>query len=265
MDAARYFFIVGTPRSGTTLLQSKMVNHLSLSSCEETHLFPRMHPRGALSREFYTGRRQLIRTYISIAARYNLAQTKEMPMLERYLDLFRRITDKEGSHGFLEKTPRHLIYVPQIKKHIPSAVFVHIVRDRYETVRSLWMAAKTYPQHWSGTRTIRACVERWESDLLCHQQYLGAASHYFVDYARFVQHPTEILSKLSGLISIPMRKRVVDLDSLISPAESWKKNVALPVGTTSSYNFMARADFERMFPDGRRSDLLMERIKKQCL
>src|SRR5262245_28494326 len=121
MIAARVF-VVGCPRSGTTLLQGMLASHPSIQSFPETHYFAKAYPRNALQR-FLTVPTWSVRGYLPELL-MELGREDLLPLAQLspwdtafqrpFLRILDAITLEAGRSLWVEKTPRHLHCIPQI-------------------------------------------------------------------------------------------------------------------------------------------------------
>jgi hypothetical protein len=66
------------------------------------------------------------------------------------------VGDLQPGELFVEKTPSHVMFVPEIVALLPRARFVHVVRDARDTVASLLSASRTWGRAWAPRRAARA-------------------------------------------------------------------------------------------------------------
>jgi hypothetical protein len=57
---------------------------------------------------------------------------------------------------FLEKTPGHVLFVPEIRALLPGARFVHVLRDARDTVASLLGASRGWGRAWAPRQANQA-------------------------------------------------------------------------------------------------------------
>lgn len=64
---------------------------------------------------------------------------------------------------WLEKTPGHFAYIDVIRTHVPSARFIHLVRNPLDTIQSLQSAAAKYPESpaWEHFADLDLCLDVW--------------------------------------------------------------------------------------------------------
>jgi len=133
----RPFFIVGCPRSGTTLLRFMLASHPRLWVPAETGFVPflRVPPDRTLSSS-ETARvcrriGRLNRGWYETAAATSAAVRKQRNLrLGDLLDtLYRSQMAESGAARWGDKTPGYILHVPLIARIFPSGQFIHLIRD----------------------------------------------------------------------------------------------------------------------------------------
>jgi hypothetical protein len=217
-------FLVGFPRSGTTLLQSLLAAHEEVVSLPETFFFARAIPSSRRRRWLRrpspeVGDRfvELERYGINVAppgirARLPIANLR--PTVQRFVRSLDENAVARGGRAWVEKTPSHLHYVESIERYVPEARFVHIVRSGLPAIASLFAVTHEHPERWGGVRSLDICTERWRSDIRRSQARAGAANHFFVSYERLVESPAGQLSALVG--SLGLRADPGSIETMIS-------------------------------------------------
>ena len=150
----RPFFIVGHPRSGTTLLRFMLSSHPRLHVPDETGFLPFLNtnPREALDRTAVTAllRRigQLNRFWDGLvtdeAAFYTDLPQPTSPFI---LDALYRLQVPPGTPRWGDKTPLYVQYMPQIQAIFPRAQFIHVIRDGRDaalSARAKWGRSRPY-------------------------------------------------------------------------------------------------------------------------
>jgi len=140
MSPRDYFFIVGCPRSGTTLLSVMLDRHSRLSVPPETAFFTEVAPRLWYRRR--AGVLRLLRRWPRLAelrldpeAVMARAKKPAAPeLLAAILDLY---AERTGKPRCGEKTPYHLPHVPTILRFFPDARVICMLRDGRENALSL--------------------------------------------------------------------------------------------------------------------------------
>lgn len=148
-SASRTVFVVGAPRSGTSLVQSVLAAHSELFSIPgETGLF---------SFQNIFGRRHFGLSWAENRSLF--ADSRDL------VDFFDRavglLESRSAGATFVEKTPQHVLRLRFLARHFPNARFVNVVRDG----RDCFASAKGHPgipQSSSARRFARywrRCVE----------------------------------------------------------------------------------------------------------
>ncbi len=144
------FFIVGCPRSGTTLLRRLLVAHPRISIPEESHFIPLMHRAYGDPATEVEARRladailslRWIRDWKCPIDRDRLAECRSFAAL--VATLFESHARREGKPRWGDKTPQYVTCIPLLAGLFPDARFIHIHRDPRDVVPS-WIAAPFGP------------------------------------------------------------------------------------------------------------------------
>ncbi len=148
----RPFFVVGCPRSGTTLVRTILDGHSRLSIPPESHFVV------ALARRGRRGAATLDDIMAHPAFR---AWNADAEALRRWVDAafptsYRELVSAvfdwyavdHGKHRWGDKTPGYVSYLPQLLRVFPDAQFVHVVRDGRD------VAASLAEQAWGPERPV---------------------------------------------------------------------------------------------------------------
>ncbi|MFC5436061.1 tetratricopeptide repeat-containing sulfotransferase family protein [Rhodanobacter umsongensis] len=177
-DGPMPIFIVGMPRSGSTLLDHMLSAHSAVTSAGEINDFQRqLHwvadvaPRGNASLLNILDRAGQL-DFDELGARY-LMQTQWRAQGRRY---------------FIDKLPINVRMVPFIRRALPRARILHLVRDPmdvcYSNLKIMFGSASPY----------------------CYD--MQAVSHYYGQYARLANHWRDTLP--SAMLDIPYAALVRD-------------------------------------------------------
>lgn len=138
-------FIVGAPRSGTTLLQTILARHADLYSAPETSFFNRIVPAlGVAYRDPNARLTSVQLEFIEDDFRYMTGL--EIPLEERLgdgttvRDAFEAMLESfndDGKPQWIEKTTNHARAMMLIHAFYPDAKFIHLIRDPVDSVGSM--------------------------------------------------------------------------------------------------------------------------------
>lgn len=155
-------FIMGCPRSGTTLISRILDHHTQLTVYHETYYYnifkPVMHYYGDLSRSgnlscFISDLRESIRLQGEIPPTLEeFKEHMETPGFSGVLEsLLRIFAWRQGKQVGGDKTPGHFIYLQDILNDFPESKIVFMLRDPRDTI---WSMRRTFnTQIASGIHT----------------------------------------------------------------------------------------------------------------
>ncbi|PSN18791.1 sulfotransferase [filamentous cyanobacterium CCP5] len=268
-DIKGRIFIVGCPRSGTTLLQSLVASHPQIQSFPESKFFNTLVTPGS--------RRSKLGLPTTVA-RKGLTQflndighpgTKEVItprtiFLIQYVNAFVKVLDsitlEKGKICWLEKTPSHIQRINFIEKFVCDPKFIHIVRNGEDVVASLYEVCKKYPDVWQGPRSIEQCLNRWINDVRITSCHLHKQNHLLVRYERLAENPVDETKRI--LTFIGLSTDGFDLQNYKSSArgfmrehEEWKLSVTEDIQLTKHKKFF------KIFDESQRK-LIAEKVSK---
>src|SRR5215831_18017071 len=197
-DGGNLVFVVGCPRSGTTWVQRLLASHPNVRTGQESDVF-----------DIYVGpqlqawRRELEITSSGrggVGLGCYFREDEFLPILKRYaLDLLRPMTDQLGEGDvFVEKTPSHVLYIPEILALFPKARFVHVLRDARDTVASLLSASRSWGRSWAP-RSARQATGMWVQHVEAARRaraHLGSGQFFEVRYEELHDNTPRQLRRL---------------------------------------------------------------------
>lgn len=202
-ETIRRIFVVGCPRSGTTLVQTLLASHPCLVTLPETHFFSvltegvgRLRWLGLASREARRKLRAAAEHLGGEAPELGVAGWMRRRLVREFVSLLDAHAVREGASGWVEKTPRHLRRIQMVQEHLPDALFCHVLRRGPKVVASLYKVTADNPAAWGGERSLSRCVDRWLDDVETSLSFRGRAGHAHVRYADVVQDPEDALESL---------------------------------------------------------------------
>lgn len=252
-------FIVGCPRSGTTLLQAMLSSHPEVISFPETHFFSYL--RNPVKIKHHLG----VSNKVAVDHFLNEFQEKQLKLSEvkprelqtarsyrAHIRLLRKMLDaaavKNKARVWVEKTPNHLHHLKLIERNFKDAVILHIIRSGEATISSLYKASNEYPESWSGKRSLDRCIFRWRYDIRFQQRFIGKKNHYFCFYEDLISDKNEkVLSEICRLMGVEYDPRMAtdyaeSFSQIVKEEEHHKANVKRPLNQkkeTSSISLSA--------------------------
>jgi hypothetical protein len=243
-------FVVGVPRSGTTLVQSLLAAHDEVTSFTESHLFARHFTllpgssRAVLTRDPGPRLRRFLAengvAAPAAAAWFDHSATR--PLLpfrtaaagRRLLRVLDEMAAGRSAPVWVEKTPRHLRYLPFLGRLAatgPRTCFVHVIRDGLDVVASLRAASRS----WERAYDLEECARRWNDDVAFSLGRVGSPNDRFVLYEELTDDPEPVLRRLVAALGLAWQPQMLERDSvasgrLVTAAEAdWKGGVGRPI------------------------------------
>ena len=244
-------FLVGCPRSGTTLLQSLLAAHPKITSFPESDFLAGVTSLKPLLRRFGIARRRASENFSSALRKIDCGHLEHHKpkfsfLLKNYVQSFVSVLDEatleQSKKIWIEKTPRHLHFVEEIERAVPDAKFIHIVRNGSDVVASMYEVTHEYPEIWDGVRDIDRCISRWVNDVRLSKGYVNRHNHTLTQYENLVTEPERFLRELCNFIGVEfVSKMLSDYSSasqkVISKHEAWKSSVENPISSANSRKF----------------------------
>ena len=134
-------FVIGSPRSGTTLLRLILDSHPRISCGEETHFLREL---GAIVGRDW----ELVSTY-GLTREWWLTRIRQL-----YADFQAEVLAHSGKARWAEKDPTYTLHLRFIEELFPDALYVHLLRDGHDVVAS-------FRDRWGYRSAARAARTEW--------------------------------------------------------------------------------------------------------
>ena len=239
-------FVLGAPRSGTTLLY-----HMLLSTgkfavyMSETHVFNLVGPRfGDLARE--ANRQKLLDVWLRSfqfqrsglePAQFVAEIIKSCRSEGEFLQIFmKQIAGQQSVDRWAECTPEHLLYLKQIKQALPDAKIIHIIRDGRDVALSEVRQGWVQPLPWDQAHKLAVSGLYWEWIVRKGQEdgHAIGPDYMEVRFEELVGNPRAALLGVSSFIG-----QDLDYDTILNNAVGTVKNP-----NTSFVNDAAKKRFD---------------------
>ena len=214
-------FIVGCPRSGTSLLRNLLRSHPNLTFPDESHFIPSYYGRYGDPSDADRARR-LAKNLLSVgwvpSWKLDLAP-KDFEDCRSFRAVVSRLFEawarKEGKPRWGDKTPHYVSHIPVLIELFPAARILHIIRDGRDVALS-WLRTRMEP----GNMYTAA---RFWRDLVTAGRQAGArlpgGTYMEVRYEALLADPEGAMRGVCAFIGEPYSS-VVLRPSVLAPARS---------------------------------------------
>ncbi|MEG3918839.1 sulfotransferase [Microcoleus sp. T3_A4] len=196
-------FLLGSPRSGTTILQSLLAAHPEVISFPESKFFHYL-----LYDQFAGKLPGRMEAFFKdeIKRPELLKDFDDSQTVEAKASWFVRVLDglaaEQKKSIWLEKTPEHIYFIDDIERFLPDAKFIHILRNGMDTIASMYDATRSFNELWGAGWDLNHCIYRWEHAMLTSHKYINKSNHILVKYEELLDNKTQILGKLCNFMGI---------------------------------------------------------------
>jgi len=196
-------FIMGCPRTGTTLVSQIIDSHSRMATYHEINYYPVFRPM----LRYYGDLRKssnLTRLLEDLLAHIRmqgevppeieeLRQTLVAPTFEGILTTLLYLhARRQGKLRGGEKTPKHYAYLPEILAGFPQSPVVFLMRDPRDTVLSL---RKSFGE------SIDNAIQWWNQAFLSSQR--ASRPVHLVRYEELVQKPADVVKSMCAFLDEP--------------------------------------------------------------
>jgi hypothetical protein len=201
--------VVGSPRSGTTLLRLILDSHPQLAIPPETWFLPaaqKLTGSGeALREELF----QFVVSYPASAPAWDdfqipaedfharLQEIEPFSIAEGFRLFYRMYAERFGKPRWGDKTPLYCRHLPYLQELLPEARFVHIVRDGRD-------AAVSLRERWfSPGFDIETQANHWRDNVAAARAGGAVCQHFLeVRFEDLVQQPESTVRRICGFIDL---------------------------------------------------------------
>jgi tetratricopeptide (TPR) repeat protein len=200
-------FIVGMPRSGSTLLERVLASSPEVFAAGELQEFHR-----AMCYEINgTGRKFHPDILIKQAEKFDY-----VALGARYISLTRGRTGHTAF--FIDKLPSNFLYLGFIKKALPNAKFIHIYRDPIDTCVSTYKTLfghDMYPESYN-LNTLATYYKHY-SDLMEFWNCEFPTQIINVAYEDLITNPSANFNKVFDRVGLQWRDKFLNFEANINP------------------------------------------------
>ena len=196
-------FLVGAPRSGTTILQSLLAAHPEVISFPESKFFHYLL-YDKFAEKFSSRMETFFKDEIKrpeLLKDFDDSQTTENKV-GWFVGVLDGLAAEQNKSIWLEKTPEHIYFLEDIDNFLPDAKFIHILRNGMDVIASMYEATRSFHELWGDAWDLEHCIDRWKYAVLTSHKYVNHSNHILVKYEQIVDNKAQILSQICNFIGI---------------------------------------------------------------
>lgn len=215
MAPAPPFFIVGSGRSGTTMLRLMLDAHPDVAVPAESHFvdelarrWPRYVRSGRIDPDAVVrsiGKRLDLMDIPRGEAREHLAALPTAAVGDAVDAVFRVYADAHGKSRWGDKTPGYVLSMPLLAEVFPGSRFVHLIRDGRDV-------ALSYRDQPFGPRNVWEAARYWDKRVRAgrrHGAAIGPARYLELRYEDVVADPRAAVERLCSFLELAVDDRMV--------------------------------------------------------
>lgn len=217
-DTVNPIFIVGAPRSGTSLLRVMLNRHPNIGLCDETYFFYYVYHRQknfgdlqnlenrriVIERYLETGRIRRLGLDLDALKQFLLEEATDYEKL--FIAFLKFYAQSKGKNRYGEKTPQHAFEAEIISRIYPFCRLIHIVRDARDVAASL----KRMP--W-GSKSVAANARLWVKSVESAELCKDRENFLRVKYETLVSDSEAELRRICKFISEPFDKKMLEAET----------------------------------------------------
>lgn len=237
-NKTEHIFIVGSSRSGTTMMSRMMNAHSSIYTFNELHFFEQICSADDLWIEVDDKAQQKLLQRLMAIQRDNYLLYDDIKKYESEaethltnksfsnIDLFRSFLKYESSLNgksiSCDHTPRNVFYIEEILRHMPNAKIVVMLRDGRDVLLS---QKRKWKRKFLGYNKIpykealRSYLnyhpiiisKLWSSAVLAAEKYKGHNKVHHVRYEDLVSNPNAETRKIMQFLNVDFEKEQLEI------------------------------------------------------
>ena len=212
LDNRKIIFIIGLPRSGTSLVEQILGSHSNIYACGEITFLE-----------------------ILIKKQFTIQNKFEKEKLEN-IENFRMINEKFNNHLekfykgekqiFTDKTPQNFMWLGIIKSIFPNAKFVHCSRDPKDNCLSIYKNLFDGDINWSyNIDTILSYFKNYKK-IMAYWSNNYASSIYNIQYEDLINSSETKIKELLDFCNVKFEKNCIEFYNSKRPIKTVSLNQA---------------------------------------
>jgi len=230
------FFIVGPPRSGTTLVQAMLASHPRLTIPPETELYLRLPAKPSPA--------DITRYEGTEAFREQRTPPQLLRGVGERAEVLRRLLaahgERAGKPRVGEKSPHHLRHTGEIAADFPGAKFISVLRDPRDVIASRLRTPWTDASHLGLAKS-------WKRDFRRHQRLLQthAGRAIALRFEDLIDNPEAELRRLCDFLGEAFDPAMLNYHQrqdagFAAREQDWKRGTLEPIDPNAKARYLHR-------------------------
>jgi len=254
--ASSPIFVIGSPRSGTTLLRLILTTHPDICIPPESLFFVALESKYGAVNDFLPQIEDFLNDlYNNNFHRFgewnvdrqllldNLTNNQQLSYAQAVSTVYQTYRQQFDPTASIwgDKNPFHIYQLGKIRRYFPGVKVILIVRDFracYGSVKKLVAKEQERGEVWPGIKTIAGLTHQWNQVVKIIEKYHQKwEQFYLVSYEDLVREPSAQLAKICKWIGVDFQESMLEFyqrnpdSGLVPPSQMvWHPNTLEPVG-----------------------------------
>ena len=242
MSNTKQIFVVGSSRSGTTMMGRALNNHKDIFTFNEIHFLGWLCSKNDIS-NFIDKQDAIVLLSKLFAIQKNgifltkhhkqfnkksetiLSDVVKLKSIEVYERFLQTITNENGCSITCEQTPKNIFYIQELLSHFPNAKIIHMVRDSRDVLlsqKNKWKRGFLGASKIPLKEAIRSYMNYhpiisakfWNSAVLHGNKMEGNPRVINIKFEELLQNPQEKIMELCNFIEIEFDKKMLEVPNI---------------------------------------------------
>lgn len=199
-DKVDPYFLVGFPRSGTTLLDTILRSHYSIEVLEEIPIINRFIDELYFNKNFNLG---------------DLENTDPILIKEMRDFYFKQIERYKKDHSkkiTIDKMPLNIVHVGEIVRFFPNAKFILALRHPYDCVLSCFMQNFMLNHAMANFLNLNDTSKLYDLTMLLWKNYTNVLpiNYHIIKYEEVISNFEKTIRDLLSFLKVPWSEEVIE-------------------------------------------------------
>ena len=253
MTKAKQIFVVGSSRSGTTMMGRILGNHSDIFTFKELHFFGTIWTNDSIQKISNEQQVNLLSRLLCIQERGLFSQSNYSDFNENakkilgegitnplaiYELFLQTISNENSSKISCEQTPKNLYYLKEILKFFPDAKVINMVRDQRDVLlsqKNKWkrrfLGAKAIPLAEAFRSFVNyhpiLTAKVWNSSLTHSSKYLNSPRVKIVKFEDLLSESENVVKDICSFLDINFEEKMLEVPVIGSSTENDSKSALI--------------------------------------